>query len=350
MKSVTSLISGQIATEEEALLAVEQHPDTLSYIPEHLQTDNVIYSALIQKMDLFKLIEDTRFNKNLIKRLLTAKPHTREFIPHHLVTNDIFLDQVTANGLWLQHVPMESRTLEICLAAINQNVEAHAFVPSEVQQKNYLDELILIDPAKLNDVDVSNRSPFVVLRLLDKDHSAIRHLPLEYRTKEMCIKAVKKNIDAVRWIPDEYYEDEEIFGLISNHEYFTNFYESVEKKDRIDDKYNPQYVRPKLADYLVNTDVIKHFPLLPLDAITADHCKKAVQANPRFVQICPCKIRMENNLWEVALTMDGSILRTIPKNERTGAIEVLEKNSHALKKKESLFDIITENQNLKELK
>lgn len=344
MKSVTSLISGQIATEEEALLAVEQHPDTLSYIPEHLQTDNVIYTALIQKMDLFKLIDDTRFNKDLIKRLLTAKPHTREFIPAHLITNDIFMEQVKADGMWLQHVPTENRTLDICLTAIHENVEAHAYVPNEVQHKTYLDELILISPDKLSDVSVENRSPSVVMRLLDKDHSAIRHLPMEYRTKEMCIKAIKKSIDAVRWIPDEMYEDEEVFGLISNHEYFTNFRETVAKKDRVDDKFNPHYVRPKLANYLMDTDVIKYFPLLPLDALTSEHCKKAVQAYPRFVQICPCKIRVENNLWELALTMDGSILRNIPKNERTGAIEVLEKNSKALKKNETLFDVITANQ------
>lgn len=339
-KSVTSLISGQISTEEEALLAVEQHPDTLAYIPDHLQTDRVLFTALVQKMELFKVIEIERLNPQLIKKLLTAKPHTREFIADELLTDDIYLEQVKQDGMWLQHVPVERRTIDICLEAINQNVNSHQFVPDEVQNKNYLDHLILIDPKMLNEVQVANRSPSVVLRLLDNDHSAIKHLPSDFRNKEMCIKAIKGDIEAVRWFPDEIYEDEEVFNLIANHEYFENF-DQVPPSQKVNDKYHPHYVRPKLADYLVAKDVVKHFPLLPMDVLTPEHCKKAIQECPRLVKICPKKIRIENNLWEIALTLDGTVLRSIPKDERTAAIEVLEKNHKALNKSDSLFDFLT---------
>lgn len=329
MKNVNSLISGQISTEEEALIAVEEHPDTLSYIPEILRTENVIYAALIQKADLFKLADDSWFTPSLIHRLLTAKPPTREFIPVDLLTHDIYLKQVSDNGMWLQHVPTEFRTLEICLTAIESNVNAHEFVPNEIQKKEYLDKLIIIDPQKLVDVSVENRSPFVVLRLLENDHTVIRHVPSDYRTKEMCLKAMAVSIDAIRWFPEEIYLDNEVFEQIKNHDYFEKELE-----------YDPHYMRPALVDYFIEKDVVKYFERIPMSTMTAEHCVTAVKALPKLVRLCPKHIRKDYNLWDIALTSDSSLLRTIPQDEKTGAIEVLGKNIKSLTKKETLFSII----------
>lgn len=341
MKSVTSLISGQISTEEEALIAVEEHPETLAYIPEHLLTENVLFAALIRKTELFSQVEEEKFTESLIKRLLTHKPPTREFIPQELITHEIYLSQVKEDGMWLQYVPHELRDLELCKVAIIQNVEAHQFVPNEIQNKEYLDTLILIDPDKLVDVAVENRSPRVVYKLIDNDYSVIRYIPLEYRTKKMCAKALGKSIFAIEWFPDEVYQHEEIFSVIANHDYWDNPAD-YDPSFKMRNEYRVNLLRPVLIDALVERDAEKYLPLIPASMVTVEHCKIAVAKNPKLTRIIPTAIRTKYNLWEVALTSDKSLLRNVRSYEKTGAIEVLAKNVKALNKEESLFDILME--------
>jgi hypothetical protein len=341
MKSVNSLISGQISTEEEAIIAVEQHPETLTYIPEHLQTENVLFEALIRKSDLFKQVHVDQLTSALIKRLLTIKPVTQEFIPDELLSREIYIEQVRENGLWLQYVPIEHRDLEMCTLAINENVDAHEFVPNEIQNKEYLDALIIIDPEKIIDVNVESRSLKVVYKLLDKDHSMIRHLPIEYRTKKLCLKALKQSIFAIQWFPDEMYEEEEIFKIIREHDYFDHP-EQYGNNFEMDNQYDALLIRPILVDALLERDVEKYFPLIPVSKLSVEHCKTAIRANPSNILICPPILRKRHNLWEKALSTDHSLLRNVRSSEKTGAIEVLDKNIKALSTKKSLFDFLVD--------
>lgn len=343
MKSVNSLISGQISTEEEALVAVEEHPETLTYIPEHLLTENVLFEALVRKSELFKHVQEDQYTHNLVRRLLTHKPATREFIPSVMLNESVYLQQVREDGMWLQHVPIEERSLDMCIAAINQNVNAHEFVPSENQTTQYLDALILIDPQKLIDVAVENRSPSVVKTLVDNDYTVIRHLPLEYRTKEICAKALGVSIFSIQWFPDEVYEHEEVFNAILNHPYFENPAQFSEDFSR-ENEYKACLLRPKLISALIDRDANKHFPLIPVSLLTIEDCKKAIQVNARLVIICPPYLRKRHNLWEAALAVDHTLIRSIRSYEKTGAIEVLGKNIKALNKDRTLFDFLTENQ------
>lgn len=308
------LLSGSISSEAEALATVKEYPEAVAYLPDHLMTEDVLYTALSRKTETFKLVDDQYYTDNLIDKLLYNLPITIESIPKTLINDDVFKRQIKKDGRWLRNVPLDFRTEELCLFAIENNIDAHEYVPQSCQTTKYLDQLVVLDPSKVGDITVENRSPMVMLKLVSENYEILKWIPSEYRTVEMYEKGLENSIKAVEYYSDEYYNKPKVIAKIADHPYFE---ENLE--------YSPNLVRKSLSDYLLAKDFQKYFPRLPTKEISLDLCIKALQLDVNLIGYCPKKHRIEGKLWEAVLSKDESYLTIIPQDEKTAPIEVLEK-------------------------
>lgn len=308
------LLSGSIGTEAEALATVKEYPEAVAFLPDHLMTEDVLYTALSLKVETFKLVDEQYYTDTLIDKLLFNIPITIESIPKSLINRNVFVRQIEKDGRWLKYVPLEFRDVDLCLLAINSNIDAHEYVPPSSQNTKYLDQLIILDPTKVSQVDVENRSPLIMLKLLKNNYEILKWIPSELRTPEMYQVAFKNSVKAVEFFSDEYYNDPKIIQQIASHSYFDEVLH-----------YSPNFVRSKLCDYLLQKDFEKYFPKMPEKVLTLEICSKAISINPELISCVPKYLRIKGKLWEAVLSKDESYLSVIPSDEKTAPIEVLEK-------------------------
>lgn len=308
------LLSGSIGSEAEALATVKEYPEAVAYLPDQFMTEDVLYTALSLKVETFKLVDEQYYTDKLIDRLLFDFPITIESIPKSLINRDVFIRQIKKDGRWLRHIPIEFRDVDLCLLAINNNIDAHEFVPPVAQTSKYLDQLIVIDPTKVSQVSVENRSPLIMLKLLEDNYEILKWIPSEYRTPEMYEVALKNSIKAVEFFSDEYYNNSKTIQKIASHPYFEET-----------TQYSPNLVRLKLCEFLLNKDFEKYFPRMPEKVLSLEICIKAISIKTELISCVPKYLRIKGKLWEAVLSKDESYLTVIPPDEKTAPIEVLEK-------------------------
>jgi len=135
---------------------------------------------------------------------------------------DHWLNAVTADGLTLEYVPSELKSVQLCTIAVEENEAAIEFVPRDLDQSNYLKlclkaltsdgslirfmdqsnlELVL---AALWDRDavphIENPSQDIYLLAVSADATALRYVPGSEQTLTMCVRAMMSNEYAMKYI------------------------------------------------------------------------------------------------------------------------------------------------------
>jgi len=85
--------------------------------------------------------------------------------------------KLSKNGMVLEFVPYNERTLERCLIALKSNINSIKFIPKKYQTEDMLTKVLL------------------------ENGLLLTHIPLEDRTPEFCKMALSNNTYALKYVP-----------------------------------------------------------------------------------------------------------------------------------------------------
>ncbi len=158
------------------LQSLSKWGSTLDKIPESARNKEICLKAI----DVFYRAEFHVF-----------KPHLNpmQYVPNHLRDREIYLKAIRSNIATLRSVPVELRDYEMCMEVMKaKNV--------------YLDNYNGID----YDDEVCFTTPMIRVGIWLQKNSALRYVPVEHRTRELCILAIKHfDWDDNDFIPEEFW-------------------------------------------------------------------------------------------------------------------------------------------------
>lgn len=102
----------------------------------------------------------------------------------------------------LQQVPIDSRTYELCLYAVQQNGMEIQFVPQEHRTNELCSVAVSGDGMTIEYVPPYLKQDFCSLAV-KQNGMALARVPTLLKTKEVCSQAVKQNIQALLFVNDE---------------------------------------------------------------------------------------------------------------------------------------------------
>ncbi|NNH76509.1 DUF4116 domain-containing protein [Acinetobacter sp. ANC 5380] len=308
----TNLEFRGVSTEEEALAIVKMEPTIITSFPETLLTEKVLYEAIIRDSKVYDLIDRVFFSDTLIGLLLIDHAEIAlEKLNHGLVKKHHVLGLVKSDGLTLRFLPPNMINHEICLAAIDQNVQAHEYVPKHLRDEKYINQLIKQAPDYAGRIDVAKRDPKILKDLVEEYPFIISYMSMTDRTKEVCEIVLQDHVHWIQYFPEHVYNAKDMLEKLSNLEYFS----------QPEGDFESSYVRPSLATYLFekNKDVYKY---LPKSVIDFDMAMDAVRHDYRNILITPLALRKDGKLWEEALKTKPELYKQIPLHEQSDTVRI----------------------------
>jgi len=141
-----------------------------------------------------------------------------EFVPEEFITEELCLLSVRQNGWNLHHVPLKYRTKELCEIALNHQYCGYNDIPKEFLTEEWCYIAIKagskhnnFGPDGLSIIPEEFRSERICLEAAKYDVRAIENIPWEYKTKELCLIAIKTMRAVVNdlkdQIPADYWND-----------------------------------------------------------------------------------------------------------------------------------------------
>ena len=167
--------------EELSKMDVDSIADVEKYI---IGLDEPL-SSIIEDIEKEKIITPQSYtinstNDNAIK----IKPISHNSLKPDGPLQALCLAAVEKDGLNLQFVPDELRTLELCLVALQKNCLPFEFVPEQLRETEEICVAVVSDPF------------------------ALATLPHELKSLRICILAVRKHISNLEFVPDEFKTDD----------------------------------------------------------------------------------------------------------------------------------------------
>ena len=191
---------GAVLTEEHCIAAVSAGED-LNDVPHWLRTDRVEQAAL--KTDIYNIryIAKEHITSALAERAVRHDYGCLiEVIPQELLTPDLCLTSVRINGLSLQHIPLTMRSIEVCVAAMQENSSVFVWVPEEIRLVvcSRLIELDLAQAPKEQEDEQENR-------VSSRWHSYRAWAKLWAKDYEGAIEDAKLALEQARYPVHSYY-------------------------------------------------------------------------------------------------------------------------------------------------
>lgn len=122
------------------LRAVEKHDKDIKLISEDIKNDPekmlIIYTSMAESGHLKHIpLEIMKNNNSELYKKYIMKGYSLKDIAMIGRTNDVCLLAVQKNGLNLEFVPSEEKSLKICITALNQNKKSFQFLPQKLQEE-----------------------------------------------------------------------------------------------------------------------------------------------------------------------------------------------------------------------
>lgn len=122
---------GGLLNETHALKAV-RGGEALRDVPHWLRSEAVIAAALQADIYNISYLPPERITPALAERAVRHDyGKLIEHLPHHLLTRELCLESARTNGLSLEQIPLEWRSIDVCVAALADDSRAFLFVPPE---------------------------------------------------------------------------------------------------------------------------------------------------------------------------------------------------------------------------
>lgn len=300
-----------VSTVQEAISVVREEPTIIISLPEHLVTDDVLFESLSRDVACYDLIDAQTLSHDLIKRLMLQNSGAIEYIPKRRIKDDHYIAMVTQDGMTIRDIPDFSLNSKICNAAVQSNPDAHQFVPSNLQDQTYLNNLLKHTPAFVNKIDVSLRDSKVLVELVNTNSHILRYMTMEDRSKEVCLKAMQNDPMMIQYFPEHVYEDPKILEILSNQAIFQN--PTV--------RFASELVRKPLAKHIFNKRP-EHYRFLPMFTVDEEMAIAAVNHDPINIYATPSHLKADGKLWELVLKQDDSLCENIPLNEQSDQVRI----------------------------
>jgi hypothetical protein len=125
------------------------------------------------------------------------------YVPEKLRNAEVCLAAVKQDGGTLKYAPQKLRNAEMCLAAVNQDGRTLEYVPKKIKTPEVCLEAVKQNGRALQDVPEELKTPELCLAAVKQDGYALRYVPEELRTPELCLAAVTQDGQALRYVPEE---------------------------------------------------------------------------------------------------------------------------------------------------
>ena len=203
----------------------------------------------------------------------------------------ISLDDIKKDGLALQHVPLNERTEELCLAAIKQNVEALQYVPESCYSG-------LVKKASwiINYIPKDKQTEELCLSIVQQNGSDLGYIPEEKRTHKVCLAAVKNFFGALKKVPLQMRNEEICLAAVKQ---LPHYIESV----------------PEELHLAIIKQVGNALKYLAEDKRTIELCLAAVKNEGTALEFVPEDKRSEE-ICLAAVQNDGKALKFVPLEKR----------------------------------
>lgn len=300
-----------VNSEEEALAVVREEPSIIISLPENLVTDDVLFEALSRDYSCYDLIDRRTLSDNLILRLMLDNSKSIEFLPKRKIKTQHYIKMVELDGMTIQDIPPLALNSAICNAAVKANPKAHEFVPENLQDQEYVNNLLRHTPSYVNRIDISQRDTKVLEGLVEENPIILRFMTMEDRTKKICLKAMEKDYTMIQYFPEKVYEDAKVLELMSNLECFQN--PTI--------RFDSELVRKPLAKAIFKKRP-EHYRYLPMFTVDKEMAIQAIKNDPHNIYATPSHLKTDGKLWELVLQQDESLCDHIPANEQSDQVRI----------------------------
>ena len=312
-------------TPEMYKIAIRQDPFVLKYIKN--QTKEMCESALyLNPMSIkFVKIQTEDMCTNAIKR----NPKTLQYCKYQ--PNDIIEDLVKRDGRYLKYIKPKNQTEIICIYSILSTPESIKYVHKQTKKNvkraikenglllkfikdefktHKIIQLALINPKALEFVDQDKHTDvrFLIEDLLKKDGMVLEHV--KDKTQEHCNIALNNNIDAIKFVPEEYQTIEMGWKALLNN---INNIAYIKKQTK------------QMGTYVINKDggLLSH-----VKHKTSDMCMDAVMKNPWSIMDIEDDLKTDDILL-AAISVDPSVINSIKYKSDTFYMLSMIMNSNA---------------------
>ena len=244
-------------TKEMSENAVQNYPLLFHFIPKKHQTKELFLLAIKDDISSIDAVPSEKLSDYL--------------------TEDSWKQAVHYNGNYLEYVPNELKTYEMCLAAVANDGAAYQFVPeNQIDKKMYL-TAITLPSAYRDEIHSLRKVPLSVIDMeiceaaINVDGKNLAYVPSKYITEKMCHDAVKNNRHSLKYVPEEYLSEELCLETIKG----TIDVITAWIKDQIPSKCKTKTFYQML--YQKNTFIPPK--MIPEECLTEDLCIKYLEVN-----------------------------------------------------------------------
>lgn len=131
--------------------------------------------------------------------------------PKEVVTHQICMKSATALG-YLNEIPVEYRTKDVCKLAVMKNGSSIKYVPEEFKKDFYLDAAMT--GRGLSNIPEEDRTDRICAIAVDKNADEFRYVPVDKRSYTLSMIAVDKNAENLEFVNDENIDSEMIIRFV----------------------------------------------------------------------------------------------------------------------------------------
>lgn len=179
-------------------------------------TLDLCYKAIQNDSYSIKFVPDRFFTEELCLEAITNYPeallvmhYSRSIeLLENAITNKVYMKAVQINGKILEYVPLEKRTLEICITAIKQDIDAIISIPKHKINNDII--LIIINhwkkPSYLAFIPnnlIEKLSNYLIKKAIEYDGNALQFIPYSKKTTEICELAINQNGIFLEFVPND---------------------------------------------------------------------------------------------------------------------------------------------------
>ncbi len=133
-------------------------------------------------------------------------------LPESIISHEICLISAETRG-YLEEIPVDYRTKEVCKVAVMKNGSSIKDVPAEFRKDFYLDAVM--SGRGLSNIPEEDRTDRICTIAVDKNPQEFRYVPVDKRSYTLCMIAVDKNAENFEYVPEENIDNEMIVRFIT---------------------------------------------------------------------------------------------------------------------------------------
>lgn len=207
---------------EDWLKILDQNPWKLSLVPEEMINYELLDKVLekdggvieiLKNRNLLNLVPD-----DLLELAVQTNGSALAHIPYNKKTERMCFNAVVGacgSGENLEFVPLKFRIYEICKLALNGSPDSIFHIPADLMDIKMA--IIAVESGiRFREIPEKLYSETLFEIGVTKDPETLLFLPMEKRTKELCLKAVKHFGEAFNFVPKDMI-NQEFIDILKTH-------------------------------------------------------------------------------------------------------------------------------------